>query len=57
MIHLALFFVEKFAFVGEIRDKEPGKNTKYDSKGTLDEENPLPTTETSFSLKLGESKG
>jgi hypothetical protein len=57
MIHLALFFVEEFAFVGEIRDKEPGKNTKYDSKGTLDEENPLPTTETSLSLKLGESKG
>lgn len=57
MTHLALFFVEEFAFVGEIRDKKPGKNTKCDSEGTLDEENPLPTIETSLSLKLGESEG
>jgi hypothetical protein len=57
MIHLALFFVEELAFVGEIRDEKPGKNTKYDGEGTLDEENPLPTIETSLSRKLGEAKG
>jgi len=57
MTRLALFFVEEFAFVGEIRNKKPGKNTKCDSEGTLYEENPLPTIETSLSLKLGESKG
>jgi len=57
MTYLALLFVEELAFVGEIRDKQPGKNTKCDSEGALDEENPLPTIEASLTRKLSEAKG
>lgn len=56
-IHLALVFIEEIALVGEIRNEKPGKNTKYDGEGTLDEENPLPTIETGLSRKLDEAKG
>jgi len=57
MTYLALLFVEELAFVGEIGDKKPSKNTKCDGEGALDEENPLPTIKTSPTRKLGEAIG